>query len=208
MDFFFFSFFLSVEAHELWSKPQQPFQSTRTKLPSKQETNVGALSIIYTRSPIPQSTQKLNGDISSCELGRVGATPGPVNPGQTPIRILCPKVDVRKCWQIMLVCIAWAPAVLLESWEVFFIWDNFNGMASVHLKPLWSFPPLAQWDFWVHMGIIPAPSDRAWIIIDLYKTFAGVYEVRVDSGEVVEGDAGFWEQNKTFVWDVKKSICQ
>lgn len=91
----------------------------------------------------------------------------------------------------MFVCKAIALAEFLESCVVFSIRNNFNRKVSIYFNPLRPFSPLIQCDLWVVAFAVSATPNSAWIVVDLHKSLVGVYEVRVDCGEVEEGDARF-----------------
>ena len=176
---------------------------------ANKKTNIRTPPIVFTfpTKTIPQVTQKLRRHIFALVLRRVWATLFPVNPGQCSICILCSKFHVHKRWQIMFI---WKTVVFAfhERWEVFSVRYEFKGKVSISLEPLRPFSPLIDCDSRVVTEFIPAASHSTGIVIDLDESLGGVHEVGVDSGEVVEGNACFWEQNKTLVWDVEKSICQ
>lgn len=191
--------------HDPGSEPQKLGQTGRRELPGKQETHILLVPIIITHLA-PQRLQELLRDLGPHELRGVGPAPGPVHPRQGAIRVPLPQLDADEGGKVVLVGVTGAGAVLMEDREVGAVRDDLDGKGPVHLEPLGALAPLGEGDLREHEGAVAAAAYHAGVVIGHDVVEGGVEEVRVDGGEVEEGDAGLGEEDEALVRDVQEGV--
>jgi len=204
------SFDTLLDIHDPCSKPHEPGQRRGQEFPCKEKTSicvVSELSIILTFL-VPQILQQRHSNLWSDVSGWVATTLWPINPSQTPVRVLLPKSDANKRWQVMFISITWSFAQRLKNWEVGCVGHHFQCKLSVHFEPLRPFSPLLESDERGHADAVTATSNCTVCIKSHDVALGGVHQVRVDCWEVEERNARLWYQNKALVREIQKGIRQ
>lgn len=194
--------------HNFWCEPQQSLQGVGQELPREQEADAGRAPIVLALASAPQHLEEPGGDVSPREPVRVRPASGPVDPGQAPVRVHPWEPHVHKSGKVMLVSVAGVLAEPLEHREVLGVRDDLDSQVPVHLEPLGPLPPVPQGDIRVHVGAVPSAAHRTWEVVDLHEGLGGVGEVRVDGGEVEQGDARLRQKDEPLIRDVEEGVCQ
>lgn len=87
-----------------------------------------------------------------------------------------------------------------------FVGDYLAGHRSIYFKPLRSFSPVGDRHGRKHLRVVTTAANFSGIVIGRNKGVLGIEEVVVDSGEVVERNAGFGEKDESFIREVEKGV--